>query len=155
MAKKKELAWNVPVGGRVYHVQCVDNGNKYDLYLDDEHLTRVWKQDDIRQDREQDVTIGGKVCQFVVYDGIPDLAVDGILLNAEAEFQKTEKSRRRFALFTGIFQTLIGILACFCWAILTIGGGEVPGGWFTLVLVIGFTALGLWQILRERKRKEC
>lgn len=155
MAKKKDLAWKVPVDGRVYHVRCVDNGNKYDLYLDDEHLTRVWKQDDIRQDREQPVTIGGKVCQFVIYDGIPDLAVDGILLNAEAEYLKTEKSRRRFALFTGILQTLIGILACFSWVILTIGGGEVPGGWFALILVIGFTAMGIWQILRERKRKEC
>ena len=147
MAKKKNLAWDVQVEGNNYLVQCVDKGNKYELYLDEEPLTTVWKKHEIREDIEQDIRIAGKKCQFVVYDGEPDISVDGILLHAEEEYLYTLRKNRRYDILTGFLMTTVGILAILSFVALKQGGEEILGGWLALVAAIGFTVFGLISLV--------
>lgn len=153
MGKKKNLVWDVPVEGTYYVVQCVDKGNKYDLYLDEEYLTTVWKKHEILEDIEQDIRIGGKVCQFVVYDGEPDISVDGVLLYAEEEYLYTMRKNRRYDIFTGFLMSIVGILAILSFIVLKRGGEEIMGGWFALVMAVAFTAWGIWNLFRAIFRK--
>ena len=153
MAKKKNLAWNVPIDGKHYLVQCVDAGNKYELYVDEEHLTTVWKKHEIQEDIEQDIRVGGKVCQFVVYDHEPDISVDGVLLGAQEEFIRQERRNRRYDILTGILMTTVGILAILSFAVLKMGGEEIMGGWLALVMAVGFTAWGVWNLISAVTRK--
>lgn len=153
MGKKKNLFWDVPVNGRYYRVQCVDNGSKFDLYVDEEYLTTVWKKHEIQEDLEQDIRISGKVCQFVVYDGEPDISVDGILLHAEEEYLHTMRKNRRYDILTGILMTIVGILAIFSFIVLKLGGEDIMGGWLALVMAVGFTAWGIWNLVSAIGRK--
>lgn len=153
MAKKSNMAWNVQANGRYYLVQCVDKGNKYDLYIDEEYLTTVWKKQEIREDLEQDIRVGGMQCQFVVYDGEPDISVDGVLLHAQEEYLRAERRSRRYDILTGILMTTVGILAILSFAALKRGGEEIMGGWLALVMAVLFTAWGVYNLFSAVFRK--
>ena len=154
MAKKKNLAWDVQVNGKYFLVQCVDKGNKYELFVDEAPLTTVWKKYEIREDIEQDIKIGGKVCQFVVYDGEPDICVDGVLLHAEEEYLYTLRKNRRYDILTGFLMTIVGILAILSFIVLKRGGEEIMGGWLALVMAVGFTIFGLVSLVMAFKKVE-
>ena len=153
MAKKRNMAWDVQAEGKYYLVQCVDKGNKYDLYVDEEYLTTVWKKQEICEDIEQDIRIGGKLCQFVAYDGVPDISVDGVLLNAEEEYLKAERKRRRYDILTGFLMTSVGMLAIYFFLIMKLGGEEILGGWLALVMAVLFAAWGIYSLFSAVFRK--
>ena len=147
------MAWDVQANGESYLVQCVDKGNKYELYVDEALLTTVWKKQEIMEDLEQDIRIGGKLCQFVVYDGEPDISVDGILLHAQEEYLKAERRRRRYDVFTGILMTTVGVLAILSFAVLKLSGEEILGGWLALAMAVLFTAWGVYCLFSALFRK--
>lgn len=146
MAKVHE--WEVPVDGTVYHISCQERGNQYDFRLDGEHLQRLIAGSD--EMREQNVTIGGKRCQLVVYDGVPDVAVDGILVGVDAAERRAEKRRRLTSILLGILLVCLGTLAVFSYALMTLAGQTFFGGVFPLIFGIAFAAAGVWLLLRSR-----
>ena len=77
-----EHKWTVEIDDQTYQVECVTQTSLYDVYVDGELAIRVprkLRNDD--SDSEYDLKIGSKRCQLVIYDGSPDLCVDGILLS--------------------------------------------------------------------------
>lgn len=153
MGKRKNDPWVVSVDGQKYLVQYQDKGNQYQLYANEELIDTIWKKHEIQEDLEQDVRIGGKVCQFVVYDGVPDLSVDGILLHAHADDIRQQKKNRRYDIFTGILMILVGTFAILSFTVLKLGGEEILGGWLALVMAIGFTLWGVRNFLSAVFRK--
>ena len=79
----KDAIWNIRVDGIRHEILARDRGNGFDIYVDEEFRYNI--RSDINLDIEEDLTVGSKRCRMVVYRGVPDLAVDGILLDAEAE----------------------------------------------------------------------
>lgn len=128
-------------------------GKRFDLYVDGQHCSQLWFTNS-GDNQEVDVVIGGKVCQFVLYDDEPDLSVDGILQFAEWEYQKTRKFHRQTAFWGGLMMILVGLLACYAWVGLTASGEGVLGGWVSLVMSTGFTLAGIRLMLHSRKREE-
>ena len=91
----KEFIWNIRVDGTKHEILAKDKGNGFDVFVDGEF--RFLVRSDINLDIEEDLTVGSKRCRIVVYRGVPDLAVDGILMNAEAELIRQEKPNRTIA----------------------------------------------------------
>lgn len=147
----KNYEWDVPVDGEIYHVSCRISRNKYDFYQDNNHVGRIWGDD--TEMREQDVTIGGKRCQIVVYDGIPDICVDGILQGAVEEERKKEKMHRIAYLVLGILLVCFGMVSMLSFTLLTLAGQAVFGGVFAPVFGLGFVAAGVWLLLSVKNRK--
>ena len=147
---EKEFYGNVSVEGRDYQVSCTDKGNRFALYVDGQFRRDV--PIDRELDREEDLMLGNKCCRFVVYGGVPDLAVDGILLNAEAELLRQEKKERRNGLLTGIFLLFMGAAALYTWTMMEALGENYPGRFLIPVFALGFLAGGIWKVLKSRKQ---
>ena len=147
---EKEFYWNVTVDGRDYQVSCTDKGNRFALYVDGQFRRDV--PIDRALDREEDLMLGSKCCRFVVYGGVPDLAVDGILLNAEAELLREEKRSRRNGILAGVFLLIMGTLAMYTWTMMELAGEIYPGRMLIPVFAVGFLVGGVVMILRMRKR---
>lgn len=142
---KQNLYWDLKVNGTRHQVECLPKDVNFEVYVDGEYRFSV--RSDKAQDQEQALTIGGKLCRFVVCDGLPDLEVDGILLNAEADFLKKEKRDRLISVLLGVFMVLVGTIAVFSGVLLKLAGEDFYGGWFAVVLGAAITVLGIWQIL--------
>ena len=147
---EKEFYWDVTVEGREYRVSCTDKGNRFALYVDGQYRRDV--PIDRELDREEDLILGSKCCRFVVYGGVPDLAVDGILLNAEAELLREEKKSRRNGMLGGVFLVGMGTMAMYTWTMMEMAGEVYPGRALVPVFALGFLIGGIWQIIRMRKR---
>lgn len=148
---KKNLSWDLKINGTRHQVECFRRGSNFEVYVDGEYRFSV--RSDESHDQEMDVTIGGKLCRFVVCDGLPDLEVDGILLNAEADFLKKEKRDRYFSIFFGVLLTVVGTFAVFSGILLKLAGEEFYGGWFTIVMAVAITLLGIWQIIHVLRNR--
>ncbi len=149
---KKEQYWYLKVDGTRHEVKSVDRGNSFDVYVDDEFRYTV--RSDINLDIEEDLTVGGKHCRFVVYAGVPDLAVDGILMNANADLVKAENRSRFFTILGGICLMILGIYAVWTWMALRMSGEDYFGGVFAPLfsaLVFGAGAYLVVRVLRKRE----
>ena len=135
---KKEIKCKAAVNGTVYEVRIARTSKKYDLYVDGEHCSELWLNR-IEENQEKDVVIGGKRCQFVLYDDEPDLSVDGILQFAQWEQEKTQRFHKRAAFFGGLVMILVGLYATFVWVALTLSGVGPLFGKVGLVMIILFT----------------
>ncbi len=145
---EKELKWNVTVNGEDYLVRCVTQKSLFDVYVDEELAIRVprkMKHDD--SDSEYDLIIGGKRCQFVVYDGAPDVCVDGILLGAQRELDRLERRSRRRRLFAGMGLILASTYATFLWFVYQLAGNPFFGGYVALVLFVALIITGVALLL--------
>ena len=154
MKKEKEYIWNVSVDGEEYTVRCVPFKTVYDVYVDDELEARVPRKKDDRCDFEENIKIGRKICQFVVYDGEPDFAVDGVLQGYE-EMQRRKELRNRLLLFFGgIFVTLISSFAIFLWYGFSISDSPIFGGNLSLIFMLFFVIGGMVMVAASLKRKK-
>ncbi len=144
----KVNSWEVPINGTVYHITCEVRGHQYDFQLDGEHLQRIQGSEEEMQER--DVIIGGKRCQVVVYYGVPDVVVDGILMGVEAADRRAEKRRRVTSLLLGILLVCVGTFAVFSYAVMTLAGQSVTGGVFSAVFGLVFAGAGVWLLLSLR-----
>ena len=152
---EKQLTWETEVGGVVYTVTCEKQKTLFDVYVDGElaiKVPRKMKNDD--SDSEYDLRIGGKRCQFVVYDGKPDLCVDGILLGAERELQQEEVRNRRRKIICGIMAVLASTYATYLWFVFEAAGNPIFGGVVSLIFIQIFFFGGIWLLLSAvRKNK--
>lgn len=147
----KIMEWEVPVDGTIYHVTCQRRGSQYDFRLDDEPLYRLYA--DPERMCEQDVRIGGKRCQVVVYEGVPDVVVDGILMGVDAAEKKNAKRRKVISILVGILFMCVGLFAAFTYAAMTIVGQPVVGGFISVIFGAMFFVVGIILILSTRKKE--
>ena len=150
----KDLKWNVTIDGEEHLVSCVTQTSLYDVYVDDELVIRVprkMKNDD--SDSEYDLNVAGKRCQFVIYDGKPDLCVDGILIGAQDELDRLDRRSRRRRLFAGMGLILASTYAIFLWFVYQLAGTPFFGGYVALVLFFVLIIVGIGLLLSVLKRK--
>ena len=124
----KEHVWNIRVDGTRHEIVAKDQGNGFDIYVDEEFRFNV--RSDINLDIEEDLTVGSKRCRVVVYRGVPDLAVDGILMDAEAEILKQEKRNKTFTILSGLGLVLLGLFAMWMWFAMSLSGQSFYFGAF-------------------------
>ncbi len=73
--------WHVRIHGHKHRVTCKIEMNKYVIFVDDHHLTNIYRDSmkKMRMGFEQTLRICGQDCLFVVWDERPDLVVDGFI----------------------------------------------------------------------------
>lgn len=147
----KEHFWNIRVDGTRHEILAKDKGNGFDVYVDDEFRFTV--RSDINLDIEEDLTVGSKRCRIVVYRGVPDLAVDGILLDADAQIVKEERLSRLYTLLGGIFLICLGFFAMGSWIYLKATGTWYFGGAFAPVFAALVFFAGIWLTSRAFKKR--
>ena len=98
---KKEYTWEISLEGATHLVTCVPRGNKYELWVDDEDLTVVYRPGVRKMNHglEQALSVGGKSCLFVVWDERPDLVVDDMMQESGKSYSK-EKGKRKKGMIT-------------------------------------------------------
>ncbi len=148
----KDVIWNIRVDGTRHEILARDKGNSFDIYVDDEFRFNI--RSDINLDIEEDLTIGTKRCRVVVYRGIPDLAVDGILLNADAQIVKAERRSRTLTIAAGMFMMLLGVVAVWAWTIIYAGGESHFGGVGGILFAALMFLAGIWLVVRTMKKRD-
>lgn len=147
----KEHIWNLRVDGTRHEVLARDKGNGFDIFVDEEFRFTV--RSDTNLDIEEDLTVGSKRCRIVVYGGVPDLAVDGILMDAEAAIRMEEKRSRARTIFCGICLVLLGLFAMWMWIAMTASGEEFYFGAFGPVFAILVSLAGVVLTLVGLRKK--
>ena len=143
--------WNIRVDGTRHEIAAKDKGNGFDIYVDDEFRFTV--RSDINLDIEEDLTVGSKRCRIVVYRGVPDLAVDGILLDAEAQLVKEENRNRIYTLLGGLFLIALSFVAMGSWIYMKLSGIWYFGGAFGPIFAVLAFAAGIWLTGRAFKKR--
>lgn len=133
--------WNIRVDGTRHEILARDKGNGFDIYVDDEFRFTV--RSDINLDIEEDLTVGSKRCRIVVYRGVPDLAVDGILMDAEAQVLKDEKRNRMLTILSGILLVLLGLFAMWMWIAMEASGMDFYFGAFGPIFAVLVSLAGV------------
>jgi len=147
--------WKAQIGDKVYQVECVTLKSLFEIYVDGElelKVPRKMKHDD--SDSEYDIRIGGKRCQIVVYDGEPDLCVDGILIGAQAEMDRKDRRNKFLKILGGLFCIITSSYATFLWVIYEIGGRPIFGGVLSLIFIQIFFWGGIALFLYAFKKKK-
>ena len=146
----KEFTWDLRVEGTRHEVLARDRGNSFDIYVDEEFRFNV--RSDINLDIEEDLSVGSKRCRIVVYRGVPDLAVDGILMNAEAQLLKNDRRNKRLTIFGGLLLMILGVIAMWAWTIIYAGGETHFGGFMGPVFAALAFGAGVWLMLRSLRK---
>ncbi len=150
-----ELKWNVTVDGEVYAVECVKMKSLYEIYVNGELAIKAPRQmKHTCENSEYDLRIGGKRCQFVVYDGEPDLCVDGILLGAQQEMDRKELRNRWLKVLGGIFCIVTSSYATFLWFVYEAIGHPIFGGVVSLVFIQIFFWGGIALLISAIRKKK-
>lgn len=147
----KEHFWTIRVDGTRHEILAKDRGNGFDVYVDEEFRYTI--RSDINLDIEEDLTVGSKRCRFVVYRGVPDLAVDGILLDAEARILREERRNRLLTILSGAILVLLGLFAMWMWVGMRLTGQEFYFGILGLVFAVLVSAVGVGLILYAVRKK--
>ena len=137
----KEYIWKIRVDDTRHEILARDKGNGFDVYVDEEFRFNV--RSDINLDIEEDLTVGSKRCRIVVYRGVPDLAVDGILLDAEAQLLKAAKRNRMFTILSGIGLVFLGLFAMWMWILMIVSGTEFYFGAFAPIFAVLVSLVGV------------
>ncbi len=148
---KKENIWNIKVDGIRHEVYAEDKGNSFDIYVDDEFRFNV--RSDINLDIEEDLTVGTKRCRIAVYRGVPDLIVDGILLNADAEIVRKERNERRLTIFAGLLLVVMGLFAMWMYIAMTASGQAFYFGAFGPIFAVLVSVAGVVLTLYGLRKK--
>ena len=147
----REEIWNIRVDGTWHEVLARDQGNSFDIHVDGEFRFNIRR--DINQDIEEDLTVGTKRCRMVVYRGVPDVAVDGILMNAEAKLLKQEKRSRVMTIFAGIGMVLLGLFAMWMYVAMTLSGVEFYFGIFGPIFALLVSVAGVALTVHGIRKK--
>ena len=147
----KDYLWNIRVDGTRHEILAKDKGNGFDIFVDEEFRFTV--RSDINLDIEEDLSVGSKRCRVVVYRGVPDLAVDGILLDAEAQLVKEERRNRLYTLMGGVFLLVLGFVAMGAWIYLKISDTWYFGGAFAPVFAALVFVAGIWLVSRAFRKR--
>ena len=95
----KEYCWDVTLEGEAHQLICTYIGNKYELWVDDEYLTAVYRRS-MRQMHfglEEEVELFGIKCLFVVWDERPDFVINGVMLGKDTDYLQAREKRKQTA----------------------------------------------------------
>lgn len=148
----KDSIWSIRVEGTRHEILARDKGNSFDVYVDDEFRFNV--RSDINLDIEEDLTVGSKRCRIVVYRGVPDLAVDGILVSAEEELLRAERRNRRMTMLGGVLLMAMGVVAIWAWTMIYASGETHFGGFMGPVFAAAAFGAGVWLVIRAMRKRE-
>ncbi len=148
----KEHFWNIRVDNTRHEIVARDKGNGFDVYVDEEFRFTV--RSDINLDIEEDLTVGSKRCRIVVYRGVPDLAVDGILMDAEAELRKLERRNRILTVLSGIVLVILGLFAMWMWIAMEISGQDFYFGAFGPIFAVLVSVVGVVLTIYGLRKKD-
>ena len=148
----KEFTWDLRVEGTRHEVLARDRGNSFDIYVDEEFRFNV--RSDLNLDIEEDLSVGSKRCRIVVYRGVPDLAVDGILMNAEAQLLKNDRRNKRLTIFGGLLLMVLGVIAMWAWTIIYAGGETHFGGFMGPVFAALSFGAGIALVIYTMKKRD-
>ena len=154
---KNEYKWKVNVDGENHVVRCKPFKTVFDVYVDDELVQRVGRDDSDGLDTEYDVTVAGKQCQLALYGGELDLIVDGIMVGAQTLMNRRGIRNRIGLVIAGLAASLSSAWAAFMWYIYEAIGDPMFGGITTLIFIMLFGLCGLLCIffgLKPKKRNE-
>lgn len=155
MKKDREYIWKIWIGEERHVVRCVPMKTLYEVFVDGEPAMKVPRQmKNCDEDSEYDIRIGGKACKFVVYDGEPDVAVDGVLQGAEEEIRRKELRNRLLLGIGGIFVTAVSSFAVFLWYAFMVSGEPIFGGYVSLIFILFFVVGGIWMLYTALKKKK-
>lgn len=155
MKKDREYIWKIEIEENRHIVRCVPMKTLYEVFVDDELTIQVPRQmKNCDEDSEYDLKIGNKWCRFVVYDGVPDVAVDGILQGVEEEMARKELRNRLLLFFGGIATTLVSSFAVFLWYAFEVSGDPIFGGYLSLIFILFFVVGGILMVIASLKRKK-
>lgn len=155
MKKDGVYIWKIEIDGELYEVRCVPMKTLFEVYVDGELAIKAPRQmKNCDEDSEYDLKIGSKWCRFVVYDGVPDVAVDGILQGVEEEMAHKERRNRLLLFFGGIFTTLVSSFAVFLWYAFMVSGNPVFGGYVSLIFILFFVVGGIMMFCYSLKKKK-
>lgn len=155
MKKDNEYIWKVAIGEEEYEVRCVPMKTLYEVFVDGELAIKVPRQmKNCDEDSEYDLRIGEKWCRFVVYDGVPDVAVDGILQGVEEDMRRKELRNRLLLGFGGMAVTCVSSFAVFLWYAFMVSGEPIFGGYVSLVFILFFVVGGIVMMLASLKKKK-
>ena len=147
----KDVIWNIRVDGTRHEICLKDRGNSFNVYVDGDFRYQI--RSDINLDIEEDLTVGTKRCRVCVYRGVPDLAVDGILINADEKIRKEDRRNRILAILAGILMLILGTTAAWAWTFIYASGQTHFGGLMGPVFAAAMFAAGVWLIVRTIRKK--
>jgi len=113
----KEYTWKVDLDDREHTVICQEHNSGYDLFVDDEHIKRVYPKSfqSLRKSTVEQFGICGHSCKIVFWDVTPELVVDGILAgNGQNYAQVCSKRRKQYCLTGGILLFVSLVLGGLC-----------------------------------------
>ena len=148
----RDFDWTIRVDGTRHEILARDRGNSFDIYVDEEFRFNV--RSDINLDIEEDLSVGSKRCRIVVYRGVPDLAVDGILMNAEAQLLKNDRRNKRLTIFGGLLLMVLGVIAMWAWTIIYAGGETHFGGFMGPVFAALSFGAGVALVIYTMKKRD-
>ena len=155
MKKENGYIWKVSNDGEDHVVSCAVQKTLYDVYVDGELAMKVPRQmRNSDEDSEYNLKIGSKWCQFVVYDGVPDVAVDGILQGVEEEMRHKERRNRLLLFFGGIGVTAASCFATFLWYAFKVSGEPIFGGLLSLIFIQIFVLGGIAMVFASFRKKK-
>ena len=151
---KNNYKWKVKVGDGSHIVRCNAFKTVFDVYVDDELVQRIGRDDSDGLDTEYDVDVAGKKCQLAIYGGELDLVVDGILQGAQRLMKRRELRNRIGLVVGGLAASLSSAWAALMWYIYETIGDPMFGGITTLVFIMLFGLGGLILIFCGLKPKK-
>lgn len=86
----KEQTWQVNIDGTEHTVTFIRQGLRSSastLFIDDGEGKLIWPRDGYV---DEEIMIGDKACRFVVRNFIPDIAIDGMLMDAKKPYIRIE-----------------------------------------------------------------
>ena len=123
----KEWHWGIELEGRPCEITCVEENNKYLLYLGDDYVKSIYRKFLVSEVNAVDeaVQIGGKTFRFVVWDGEPDLVLGGVFLRSGREYPAQRRKRSLLWLVCGWVLIVISALAILSFVMLLCLGEDV------------------------------
>lgn len=150
----KEYRWEIMVDGKNATVVCVLQGNKYRLFLNDDHISDIYRlpPKKMHYGLVEDIRIGNERCRFVVWEEIPDLVVDGKLVSRGVDFETARENRRRNMENMYTATAVFGVVALFAaFLFVTLGFLTMENiHVFTSLLMAGIGMVGMGLYYRGK-----
>lgn len=148
----KEHIWNVSVGGMSHRVSCTLANNHYQIFVDDDFLTNVYRKSFramARDGLEETISVCGKECLFLVWDETPDLVVDGILLGRGIDYASAKAKRDKSAKMVYAIVFWIGTALLILMGVCALLGWSRAIGWDDVTI---YTIAAIWMMIYGGRR---
>lgn len=118
----KEQTWQVNIDGTEHTVTYVRQGLRSSastLFVDEGEGKLIWPRDGYV---DEEIMIGDKACRFVVRNYIPDIVVDGMLLDTKKPYVHIDDVPTWCRFVTAIMIVILFLLLRNAWVAIIAGG---------------------------------